>query len=147
MPFLVALFCRFSESFVSRYYQTRQYRFSQYFLPTQNNLCQSDYFRGHHLPVIQVPVFGNMTAKMVLDEIMSELNQCFELYDHYTDEMIEQAVANWRKDYDQRKTFVKISVEDRRALKGDFCEPAYLFFVCGELIRPGTIFNEIVLPE
>jgi hypothetical protein len=108
--------------------------------------CLPDYFRGHHLPVIQVPVFGNMTAGTVLREILSEVNQLDEYFCDYTKEQINQAAANWRKLYDLRKNFVKIDKEDRKAIQSEDGEAAYLFFVCGVLSRPNTIFNEINLP-
>lgn len=108
--------------------------------------CLPDYFRGHHLPVIQIPVYSNMTYGQVLKEIQGELSQCFELFEQYTDEQLSEAAENWRNLYDLRKTFVKIDKDDKKALKDDFCDPAYLFFVCGVLHRPNTIFNEINLP-
>lgn len=108
--------------------------------------CLPDYFRGHHLPVIQLPVYSNMTAKQVLDGILSELSQCFELYECYTDEMTKQAADNWRKLYDMRKTFIEIGKEDKKALQGDFSEPAYLYFVCG-VLKGNPPFVEINLPE
>lgn len=108
--------------------------------------CLPDYFRGHHLPVIQLPVYSNMTTKQVLDGILSELAQCFELYECYTDEMTKQAADNWRKLYDMRKTFVRINKDDKKALQSDFAEPAYLYFVCG-VIKDCPPFSEINLPE
>jgi len=107
--------------------------------------CLPDYFRGHHLPVIQIPVYSNMTAKQVLDGILSEISQCFELYEDYTNEMTNQAAKSWRTLYDLRKTFVALSKEDKQALKDDDCEPAYLFFVCG-VLKGRPPFVEINLP-
>lgn len=37
--------------------------------------CLSDYWGGHHLPHVSVPVDGATTVKEVFDEIRSELNQ------------------------------------------------------------------------
>jgi hypothetical protein len=108
--------------------------------------CLPDYFRGHHLPVIQIGVYSNMTCGQVLKEILSEVNQLDEYFCDYTEEQINQAAANWRKQYDLRKTFVAIDKDDRKALQSEYSEPAYLFFVCGVLSRPNTIFNEINLP-
>lgn len=108
--------------------------------------CLSDYFRGHHLPVIQLPVYSNMTAKQVLNGILSELSQCFDLYEQYTDEMTKQAANNWRKLHDMRKTFVTIDKDDKKALQSDCGEPAYLFFVCG-VLKSRPPFAEINLPE
>ena len=107
--------------------------------------CLPDYFRGHHLPVIQLPVYSNMTAKQVLDGILSELSQCFDLYERYTNEMTKQAADNWRKLYDMRKTFVTIDKDDKKALQSDWGEPAYLFFVCG-VLKGSPPFAEINLP-
>lgn len=37
--------------------------------------CLSDYWGGHHLPHVAVPVDGTTTVKEVLDGVRSELNQ------------------------------------------------------------------------
>lgn len=37
--------------------------------------CLSDYWGGHHLPHVAVPVDGTPTVKEVLDGVRSELNQ------------------------------------------------------------------------
>lgn len=37
--------------------------------------CLSDYWGGHHLPHVSVPVDGATTVKKVLEGIRSELNQ------------------------------------------------------------------------
>lgn len=37
--------------------------------------CLSDYWGGHHLPHVAVPVDGAITIKEVLDGVVSELNQ------------------------------------------------------------------------
>ena len=36
--------------------------------------CLPDYFRGHHLPVLQVPVGGATTRQQIADRLHSELN-------------------------------------------------------------------------
>ena len=37
--------------------------------------CLSDYFRGHHKPVLQYPVDGNTTRKELYSGLLSELAQ------------------------------------------------------------------------
>ena len=37
--------------------------------------CLSDYFRGHHKPVLQYPVDGNTTRKKLYSGLLSELAQ------------------------------------------------------------------------
>ena len=37
--------------------------------------CLSDYWSGHHLPHVQIPVYRGMTLKEVKDAIRSELSQ------------------------------------------------------------------------
>lgn len=39
------------------------------------DLCLPDYWGGHHLPHVAVPVDGTITVKEVLDGVVSELNQ------------------------------------------------------------------------
>ena len=36
--------------------------------------CLPDYFGGHHRPVLQVPVDGNITRKELYSSLLSELN-------------------------------------------------------------------------
>lgn len=108
--------------------------------------CLPDYFHGHHLPVVQIPVFSNMRSGQVLKEILSEVNQLGEYFCDYTEAQINEAATNWRNLYDLRKTFITIDKDDKKALQSDFAEPAYLFFVCGVLTgRPP--FAEINLPK
>jgi hypothetical protein len=109
--------------------------------------CLPDYFRGHHLPVIQIGVYSNMTCGQVLKEILSEVNQLHDYFCDYTEEQISEAANNWRKLYDLRKNFVKIDKEDRKAIQNEDGDAAYLFFVCGVLHRPCSIFNEIKHPS
>ncbi len=37
--------------------------------------CLPDYFGGHHLPVLSVPVDGNITRKELYNGLISELNE------------------------------------------------------------------------
>ena len=37
--------------------------------------CLSDYWGGHHLPHVAIPVDGTITVKGVLDQVRSEINQ------------------------------------------------------------------------
>ena len=38
------------------------------------DVCQPDYFGGHHLPVLQCPVDGATTRKELCDGLLSEVN-------------------------------------------------------------------------
>ena len=40
-----------------------------------HDLCLTDYFRGHHKPVLQYPVDGNTTRKELYSGLLSELAQ------------------------------------------------------------------------
>ena len=40
-----------------------------------NDLCLTDYFRGHHRPVLQRPVDGSTTRKELYSGLLSELAQ------------------------------------------------------------------------
>ena len=40
-----------------------------------HDLCLTDYFRGHHRPVLQYPVDGNTTRKELYSGLLSELAQ------------------------------------------------------------------------
>ena len=37
--------------------------------------CLPDYWSGHHLAHVQIPVYQRMTLKMIKEELHSELNQ------------------------------------------------------------------------
>lgn len=39
------------------------------------DVCLPDYFRGHHLPVLQVPVDGATTRQQIADMLHSELDR------------------------------------------------------------------------
>lgn len=38
--------------------------------------CSPDYWSGHHLPHLQIPVFKNMTLDDIKQALLSELNEC-----------------------------------------------------------------------
>lgn len=38
--------------------------------------CLPDYFRGHHKPVIAVPVWHGMTRQQLIDSLHNEINDC-----------------------------------------------------------------------
>lgn len=38
--------------------------------------CLPDYWSGHHLPHVQIPVYRNMTLAALRDAIRSEISQC-----------------------------------------------------------------------
>ena len=40
-----------------------------------HDLCLTDYFRGHHKPILQYPVDGNTTRKELYSGLLSELAQ------------------------------------------------------------------------
>ena len=45
------------------------------------DVCLPDYFRGHHLPIIQFPVFGSLTLGQVKEELISEVQSLWEHYE------------------------------------------------------------------
>ena len=45
------------------------------YLLVHADTCLSDYWGGHHLPHVAVPVDGTITVKEVLDQVRSEINQ------------------------------------------------------------------------
>ena len=56
----------------------------------------SDYFKGYHLPVVQIAVSSNMmTREEIAEEIKSELNNCFELYEQWENKEDQKLIDNF----------------------------------------------------
>ncbi len=56
------------------------------------DVCLPDYFRGHHLPIIQFPVFGSLTLGQVKEELISEVNMLCDYYEE-PEKLIEAIIA------------------------------------------------------
>ncbi|RLI66800.1 MAG: hypothetical protein DRO67_00055 [Candidatus Asgardarchaeum californiense] len=42
------------------------------------DMCLSDYFAGHPNPVLQIPVWQDMTKKELMEEIVSDYNMVYD---------------------------------------------------------------------
>ena len=86
-----------------------------------------DYFSGFHYPVVQVPVFGNMTFLEVAEAMETEINSIddYLFNDHPKHEKLYQKYIR-----ELKKTPEKIFVEYEAEVFGedDFFEGPYLYF-------------------
>ena len=62
------------------------------------DICTADYFRGHSLPVISVPVNAETTVGEIIKGIEQEYDYCFDLYENqYSEADFESAIAELRE--------------------------------------------------
>ncbi len=45
------------------------------------DFCLPDYFKGYHLPVLQIPVFETITNFELSEDLQSEFNFCFDMFE------------------------------------------------------------------
>jgi len=87
--------------------------------------CLPDYFSGYHLPVIAIPVYGNMSHKDVADEIQSEANYIWDyLIDNGSEERWNELITLYCDEL--RKNKDAIFVEQDELSEEE--EPSYLYF-------------------
>ena len=113
--------------------------------------CLSDYWSGHHLPHVQIPVYRGMTLKDVKDAIRSELSQgavtgSTDNARLLSDDMVRPdeekradmvtraayAAVNRMRLADKRKRKLFMDLEECDE-DNDCCESVYAFFVFVEL--------------
>lgn len=96
--------------------------------------CRPDYFRGHHLPVLQAPVDGTATRKQLADSLYDEVKQGVldhdpRLPDEWTWEEMKQAIDGgifWNDNYKPDDiVFPQLEKIDREEVT-DYC---HAFFV------------------
>ncbi len=113
--------------------------------------CLSDYWSGHHLPHVQIPVYRGMTLAQVKSAIRSELSQGAVMgstdnarllsadmvrpdEEKQADQVTRAAYAAVNRmrlaDKRKRKLFMKLEEIDEN---DDCCESVYAFFVFVEL--------------
>lgn len=98
--------------------------------------CLSDYWGGHHLPHVSVPVDGATTVKNLLDGVRSELNQgavagALDL-EIVESEEFHTACMQAVQDLVEMNAdlLTKIAFPNLEVLEGDdCCEPVMAFFV------------------
>jgi len=112
--------------------------------------CLSDYWPGHHLPHVQIPVYRGMTLAQVKREIKSELSQGAVMgstdnarllsADMVRPDEVKQAdrvtlaayaAVNRMRLADPRKR--KLFMELEEIDENDCCESVYAFFVFVEM--------------
>jgi len=112
--------------------------------------CLSDYWSGHHLPHVQIPVYRGMTLAQVKREIKSELSQGAVMgstdnarllsADMVRPDEVKQAdrvtlaayaAVNRMRLADPRKR--KLFMELEEIDENDCCESVYAFFVFVEM--------------
>ena len=109
--------------------------------------CLSDYWSGHHLPHVQIPVYRGMTLKDVKDAIRSELSQgavtgSTDNARLLSDDMVREdevkqadrvtraayAAVNRMRLADKRKRKLFMDLEEIDE-ENDCCDSIYAFFV------------------
>jgi hypothetical protein len=112
--------------------------------------CLSDYWSGHHLPHVQIPVYRGMTLKDVKNAIRSELSQGAVMGSTdnarlLSDDMVRPdeekqadrviravyAAVNRMRLADPRKRNLFMDLEESE--ENDCCESVYAFFVFVEI--------------
>lgn len=96
--------------------------------------CLSDYFGGHHKPVLQVPVDGNTTRKELYSSLLSELAQGVIDYEIDENRLDYEAICQAIKDCIYFKSEWKDSDIlfpgiDKWEESDDNCESCYAFFI------------------
>ena len=85
------------------------------------------YFSGFHYPVVQVPVFGNMTYLEVAEAMETELQQVWEylFYEHPKHEKLYQKYIR-----ELKKTPEKIFIEYEAGVfdEDEYFDGPYLYF-------------------
>lgn len=81
------------------------------------DVCPPDYFTGHHLPVLTVPVYKCTTISELIDGINDEYNFCFDFFEsEYQEEIFDSALMRLKesnqKVLDNRFLKDEIEIED-----------------------------------
>lgn len=62
------------------------------------DICTPDYFSGHSLPVISVPVYSSTTVEELIEGIEQEYEYCFDLYEEqYSEADFNAAIVALRE--------------------------------------------------
>ncbi len=105
------------------------------------DICLSDYFAGHSLPVLAVPVYAGQTWKQLFDALEDEINgdERFELTD---ENEINQALKRLRDDNQHQSG--KPVLPDVEETEDEFTDNPYSYWVFGTLKTDYLGFNYIV---
>ena len=104
------------------------------------DVCTADYFCGHSLPVISVPVHTGITVGELIEGIEDEYDYCFDLYENqYSEADFDNAIAALKeKNKDILESpFLLNSEEEEEEEEG---EGVYAYFVLGN-IRSSTFYG------
>ena len=104
------------------------------------DVCTPDYFTGHHLPAISVPVHTGITVGELIEGIEDEYDYCFDLYENqYSEADFDNAIAEIReKNKDILELpFLLDTEEEEDESEG---EGVYAYFVLGN-IRSSTFYG------
>jgi hypothetical protein len=99
--------------------------------------CLSDYFGGHHNPVIQIPIYAPMWLKEIKEALLNELSMT---YDHYEHSVETEDFDQW---YKAAQTSIK-RLTNASGFRGkhfkdielpidDMAEPCYAYFIFNEV--------------
>ena len=108
--------------------------------------CLCDYWGGHHLPHIAIPVYRGITLESVKSSLLDELSQgCVagaEAPEEDDEQWYEAASAavgalQATSEYPFKETLVDQEDEDDDEGEFDYQEPCYAFFVFVELDEDG----------
>lgn len=113
--------------------------------------CLSDYWSGHHLPHVQIPVYRGMSLKDVKSALRSELSQCAIMGSSDNARLLSADVVRPGEEKQARRVtraayaaVNRMSLADHRKRKlfmdleeidenDDCCESVYAFFVFVEI--------------
>jgi hypothetical protein len=103
------------------------------------DICTADYFRGHSLPVISVPVHSETTVGELIEGIEDEYDYCFDLYENqYSEADFESAIAELReKNKDILELPFLLDADAEEEEDESEGEGVYAYFVLGK-IRSAT---------
>lgn len=103
------------------------------------DVCTPDYFPGHHLPLISVPVHSETTVGELIEGIEDEYDFCFDLYENqYSEADFENAIAELReknKDILELPFLLNAEKEEEEEEEEDEGEGEgfYAYFVLGKI--------------
>lgn len=99
------------------------------------------YFGGYHLPLVQIPVYGNMTNEEVAEQVQTEMNLNWELYESWVNQEDQELISEYIDSLLETPEAIFVKPEYVEEV-GE--EPNYLYFsFCNPKVINGiTFLNE-----
>ena len=107
------------------------------------DICLSDYFTGYHLPVIQIPLYGEKISNAQLSSmIMEEYNSIYDYINPDESKEVDKLYEDFCLQLNEKGGEIFWDGDpDYSEDDSDFYEPAYAYFsIINPVYRHGMMF-------